>query len=214
MPGEVVEFSPRCTTTANRLNPEESVEYGVSVLKMVTPPYADPLTQRRTELPPALTNGVWAQTWEVIDLFPIEADKAAAIAANLIFIKTDFINQVKAEAGSITQQVLQGLGSEYELAEKEATDYKAAGYPATPVPSSVQSEVNSKAAKSVTITTTVACDAILAAATAWRTAQAELRDERLSVSSAADVAGDAIELDALKTQWSDFTAALKTQLGI
>jgi hypothetical protein len=125
-----------------------------------------------------------------------------------------FINQVKAEAGQLTTQVLQGLGSEYELAEKEASDYKAAGYPATPVPSSVQSEINSKAAKSVTITATVACDGILAAALGWRTAQAELRDKRLTVSSAASVVVDAIELDVLKAQWSDFTSTLKAQLGV
>ena len=139
---------------------------------------------------------------------------AADIASRFAIVKSDFINQVKAEAGSITQQVLQGLGSEYELAEKEATDYKAAGYPATPVPSSVQSEINSKAAKSVTITATVACDGILAAALGWRTAQAELRDKRLTVSSAASVVVDAIELDVLKAQWSDFTSTLKAQLGV
>jgi hypothetical protein len=128
--------------------------------------------------------------------------------------KAAFILQVKAEAGDLTQQVLQGLGSEYELAEKEANVYKAADYPTTPVPYSVQAEINSKAAKGVTITATNACDNILAAATGWRNAQASLRDSRLTTVSAAGVAVDAISLDAIKAQWVAFMAALQEQLGV
>ena len=127
--------------------------------------------------------------------------------------KAFFILQVKSEAGALTQQVLSGLGSEYELAEKEATAYKEAGYTGA-ISSSVQSEINSKAAKGLTITATTACSNILAAATGWRNAQAALRNNRLATTSAAEVAIDATSLDAIKAQWVAFMAALRLQLSI
>jgi len=140
-----------------------------------------------------------------------QAAQDAYNAAKFPNAKAAFILAVKSEAGALTAQVLQGLGSEYELAEAEATAYKAAGYPAT-VPLSVQSEINSKAAKGVTITATVACDTILSAATGWRGAQASLRDKRLTTTSAAEVAVDAAALDTLKASWAAFLVELKTQL--
>jgi len=141
---------------------------------------------------------------------------ANAIAQAAIFpnAKAAFILAVKAEAGALTTQALSGLGSEYELAEKEAIAFKAAGYPATPIPSSVEDEIASKAAKGVTITATVAADTIIAAATGWRNAQAALRRNRLTVVSAAEVAVDAAALDAIKAGWATFMASLKTSLGV
>lgn len=65
----------------------------------------------------------------------------------------------------------------------------------------------------MTVTAKVACDAILTAAEGWRNAQAELRSNRLAVSSAAEVAVEISELDILRVNWSDFTDTLKTQLG-
>ena len=127
--------------------------------------------------------------------------------------KTAFILSVKSEAGTLTQQILQGLGSEYELAEREAVAYKAAGYPAT-VPLSVADEVASKAAKGITITATVACNNILTSATGWRNAQAAMRRNRLTVSSAAGVADDSVALDLIKASWSTFITSLRTTLGI
>ena len=81
LPGEIVEFSSRCTTTAKRLEPEEAAEYGVSVLKMVTPPFHNPLTQTRTEADPVLVESVWTQNWVIADLTAAEAAAAATVAA-------------------------------------------------------------------------------------------------------------------------------------
>ena len=142
-----------------------------------------------------------------------EAAEVIRIAAIFPNAKAAFILQVKSEAGALTQQVLQGLGSEYDLAEAEATAFKAAGYSAA-VPTSVQDEVASKAAKGITITSTVACDNILAAATGWRQAQAALRRNRLTVVSAAEVAVDAATLDEIKAGRATFMASLKASLGV
>lgn len=204
-------FGPDHFARPRDLTPAEVRAFGVHELKLVTPPSHNPLTQTRTDGPALLTAGVWTQNWVIA---PLPALVAAEV---LVAAKAAFILQVKAEAGQLTSQVLSGLASEYELAEKEATAYKAAGYPAAtatvPLPGSVKSEINSKAAKGVTITATVACDTILTAANGWRNAQASLRDKRLSEVSAATIAVDAAALDTIKASWEAFMVALKTQLG-
>jgi hypothetical protein len=137
----------------------------------------------------------------------------ADIAARLVVAKAEFCNQVKAEAGEITQQVLRGLVSEYELAEKEAVAFKGADYTGT-IPDSVEDEIASKAAKSITLTATEACDAIIAAATVWRNAQAVLRRNRLTTVSAAEFTSDVAGLDGIKAQWGASLALLKSNLGL
>ena len=190
-------------------------DFGYSVVFPYPTPVHDAVTQKAQVIAPVLTAlDTWEQRWEVVELYDLPADKTAAIAAKLAVDKTAFIISVKSEAGALTSQVLQGLGSEYELAEKEATAYKAAGYPATPIPGSVQSEINSKAAKGLAITATTACDTILAAATGWRNAQASLRDKRLTTVSAAEVAVDGAGLNVIKAQWNEFMVALKLQLNV
>ena len=205
---EPTEFDENHNCRPRDLTPEEVITFGVFKLQLVTPPFHNPLIQTRTDGDAVLVNGVWTQNWVIADI-PV-AESAIILSA----AKAAFILQVKSEAGQLTAQVLKGLESEYELAEKEATSYKAAGYPATPIPGSVQSEINSKAAKGVTITATVACNNILTAATKWRNAQAELRDMRLKVTSSAEVASDATTLDAIKALWEAFMVALKLQLNV
>jgi hypothetical protein len=142
------------------------------------------------------------------------AAKQAAYQASIFpNAKAAFIRQVKTEAGAITQQVLSGLGSEYELAEKEATTYKAAGY-STEIPNSVQDEIASKAAKGITITAIVACDAILAAAIGWRNSQSELRRNRLITVSAAEIVDNLVDLDVIRVRWKNTTTVLKNSLGL
>jgi hypothetical protein len=81
--GQVYEFSDRCKTTPKRLTPEEATEYGVSLLRLVTPPAYDPITQGRREIAPTLTDGAWMQQWEVyvLDAEDAAANQAAAVAA-------------------------------------------------------------------------------------------------------------------------------------
>jgi len=204
---EPTEFDENHNCRPRDLTPEETTTFGVFKLQLVTPPFHNPLTQTRTDGDAVLVNGVWTQNWVIADIPVTEA------ATILSAAKAAFILQVKSEAGQLTSQVLKGLESEYELAEKEATSYKDAGYPAKPIPGSVQSEINSKAAKGVNITATVACNNILTAATGWRNAQAELRDMRLKVTSSAEVATVAESLDAIKAQWDAFMVTLKLQLN-
>lgn len=133
---------------------------------------------------------------------------AADLAAAFPNAKAAFIKQVDSDTDALIKAVIGERASEYELAEKEATAFKVAGYTGT-VPASVQSDATAKGT-----TATVACDNILAVAASWRTAQAALRANRLARKAEAKVAADAPALDAIKASWSGFLAALKTQMGV
>jgi len=190
----------------------------VSVIAVSQPSY-DIKTQILREITPeVISTGEYEQRWEVVEKYETPELKATAIAAELATAKTNFTRQVKSDAGAITQQFLQGLESEYDLAEKEATAFKAAGYPEptseAPLPGSIQDEIASKAARGITITATVACNNIIIASTGWRNAQAELRRKRLTVASETYSAVDFSELDEIKTQWQTFMTNLYTMLGI
>lgn len=139
--------------------------------------------------------------WNGTVFSKVPRDVAAEKAAFILAIDTD--------TDSLIRSVIGERGGEYELAEDHATAYKAAGYPATPVPSSVSAWATAKGWSN-----TQATDSIVAAATGWRSAQEALRAARLLCKEQGRVAVDATELDALKAQWSGFMAALKTQLGV
>ena len=55
-----------------KLTPEQVVQYGVHQLKLVTPPYFDPVTQMREEGPALLVDGVWTQNWITTSATPEE----------------------------------------------------------------------------------------------------------------------------------------------
>jgi hypothetical protein len=134
---------------------------------------------------------------------------ATDLAAKLETEKANFVYQIDADTDSIIRAVIGERASEYELAEKEATSYKAAGYPATPVPGSVSSWATAKG-----WTNTAAADNILATATGWRTAQATIRADRLLRKQHAVDAVDVTALDGVKASWAAFLVTIKGQLGL
>jgi hypothetical protein len=97
-------------------------------------------------------------------------------------------------------------GNEYELAEREASAYKAAGYTGA-VPGSVGAWAAAKG-----WTATSAADSIIATATDWRSAQATLRAARLLSKEQVRVAVDGAELDLVTADWVLFLAGLRAQL--
>lgn len=60
-----------------KLTPEQVAHFGVHQLKLVTPPYFDPATQKREHGPALLIDGVWTQNYIVTDL---DGGEAAAKA--------------------------------------------------------------------------------------------------------------------------------------
>ena len=64
------------------LTDEMLASIGVLPVEQVAPGY-NPITQSATELPPALVGGKWVQQWEIVELFSTQAEKDAAIAADI-----------------------------------------------------------------------------------------------------------------------------------
>lgn len=60
-----------------KLTPEQVAHFGVHQLKLITPPYFDPASQKREHGPALLIDGVWTQNYIVTDL---DGGEAAAKA--------------------------------------------------------------------------------------------------------------------------------------
>jgi len=62
---------------ARKLTAEQAAHFGVTKLKIVTPPYFDPATQKRDEADAMLIDGVWTQQYVVTELDAEEAAEKA-----------------------------------------------------------------------------------------------------------------------------------------
>jgi hypothetical protein len=116
--------------------------------------------------------------------------------------------QIDTDVDKIYAALLGNREPEYVLAEKEALEFQAAGYTGT-VPPSVQAWATAKSQ-----TATWAADDILLAAATWRKAQVAIRATRLLCKEGARNAVDTATLSTVKTQWANFLAAIKPQLGL
>jgi hypothetical protein len=119
------------------------------------------------------------------------------------------IKRIDRDVDAIYAGVIGNRASEYTLAESEAGAYKSAGYPASPVPESVQAWADAKAK-----TPAWAADDIIATATQWRTAQGILRSNRLSAKESVRMATDKAGIDTAMAAWAAFVDATKTGLNI
>ena len=62
---ENIQWNESTNTSVRRLSESQRTEFGISRLKMVTPPFFDVDTQSRAEGDAVLTDGVWTQNWIV-----------------------------------------------------------------------------------------------------------------------------------------------------
>ena len=134
-----------------------------------------------------------------------QAKQAAHAAEAPLRARADLLKKIDADTDAIYGAVQGNRGSEYQLAEADATAYKAAGYTGT-VPASVQAWATAKAK-----TAAWAADDILTTATAWRGAMASIRSNRLAKKESVKTATD---LAPITAQWDGFVAYIKTALGI
>jgi hypothetical protein len=74
-----IQWDATTNTSVRKLSEDQRVEFGVSRLKMVTPPSFDADTHTRAEGDAVLTDGVWAQNWVLTE----EAEESKAINIRL-----------------------------------------------------------------------------------------------------------------------------------
>lgn len=121
---------------------------------------------------------------------------------------SEAISKIDADTDAIYGAVLGNRAEEYTLAATDAQAYKAAGYGGA-APSSVQSWATARC-----WTATQAADDILATATEWRSAQAAIRAARLDRKEQVRTATDAAGVTMAMTEWAEFVAYMRGQLGV
>ena len=135
----------------------------------------------------------------------IDAEYSAGILNNK---KNALITRIDTDVDAIYTAVIGRKDTEYIKAEEQALAYIAANYTGT-VPEFVQDYATSEGQ-----TASWAADAIAAKATAWRTAQASMRANRLQHKADARTAGSIAALDVIQAAWVAYVAAIKVTLGI
>jgi len=116
--------------------------------------------------------------------------------------------QIDVETDAVYGAVLGNRAQEYTLAESDASAYKDAGYNGV-VPASVQCWATAK-----NWTAKAAADEILATSLAWRTAQAEIRAQRLLIKENVRATTNQAAIDSAMVPWGVFVAAIRLQLGV
>jgi len=133
---------------------------------------------------------------------------AASIASKLTIAKNVLIAKIDFDVDAIYTAVIGRKDTEYIKSEEHALAYIAANYTGT-VPAFVQDYATSEGQ-----TAAWAADAIAAKATAWRTAQASMRANRLQHKADARGAASIAALDVIQAAWVAYVAAIKASLGI
>lgn len=143
---------------------------------------------------------LWEAEKAVVDAPPPPPTQAQIIAA--------LLKKIDSDVDRIYQSAVGNRTAEYMQAEADALAYKNAGYTGT-VPASLQSwaTATGNALQWATNNT-------LETATAWRGAQAAIRDNRLKCKEAARATTTAEQAATVEAQWTGFVAAITAQLGV
>lgn len=135
------------------------------------------------------------------------ADSAYALA-ELPTKRNALIAKIDGDVDLVYETLLGKRSNEYTEAEEQALAYIAANYTGT-VPTFV-----SDWASAENQTATWAADGIAAKASAWRSAQASMRTNRLQHKSNARNSATIVALNVVEAAWNIYFAELKTSLGI
>lgn len=154
-------------------------------------------------LDPANSDYVQYLAWEELGN---SADPIDTIPQS-VFI-TQFVKQIDTDVDYIYDAVVGSRTSEYALAESDARYYVNASY-AGVVPNSVQALADAKAWPAAK-----AADDIISKASAWKAVQVEVRAKRLAAKEKTKTSTSEATLEIIKTDWSNFLVAIKSQLGI
>lgn len=115
---------------------------------------------------------------------------------------------IDADVDTVYKLVIGNRLAEYQLAEREATEFKNNNYSGT-VPSTVQSWATAQ-----NQTAQWAADSILAQANAWINAQNAIRSARLATKAAVQNAQNESEINAVKNNWKITIQQIRQSLGV
>jgi hypothetical protein len=135
--------------------------------------------------------------------------RSDADAVQLAAAKSSALLQIDADVDRIYVATIGNRQAEYDRAESEAKEYKAAGYPATPVPATVQGYADAKK-----WTPTQAADDILTTATSWRAVQADIRANRLARKEDVRTALEVASVNTLLETWALYVRQVRSSLGV
>jgi hypothetical protein len=140
-------------------------------------------------------------TYEIIDRTQTQIDIEFSIR------KLGLVKKIDSDTDEFIKSVIGERANEYEIAEREATLFKEAGYPELYVPRSISSDAIAN-----NYTNIEACDLIIAMSTNWRAVQSLLRANRLLLKAQAKNSLTIDELAMVDIKWTDFINLIKLQV--
>lgn len=150
--------------------------------------------------------GDWYETETEITRY-VTDKTPEVIADELVQRKANAVLRFEADTDDLIRQVVGERSNEYEIAEQEATAFKAAGYPEFDVPFSVSSDAVANGR-----TSQEACDLILLMAENWRAVQGILRSKRLMTKAQIKQITVEADADVIITEWDEFINSLRAQI--
>jgi len=106
---DAVQWDADNKCSVRKLTEAQKTAFGVSKLKLLTPPAFNPASQARTEGDAALIDGAWTQAWEVTDLAGDDLAEAQAKAA-------DNVKKIANDTFDAKAKVIKSDTPEYEVA--------------------------------------------------------------------------------------------------
>lgn len=144
-----------------------------------------------------------------------DAENAAADAAEAAYAQAEYpaklanlITKIDGDVDLVYETLLGKRSNEYIEAERQALAYIAANYTGA-VPTFVSDWASAEGKTAIW-----ASDSIAAKASAWRSAQASMRTNRLQHKSNARNSATIADLNVVEASWNIYFAELKTSLGI
>tara|TARA_R110000868_G_scaffold120421_4_gene319558 strand:- start:4025 stop:4657 length:633 start_codon:yes stop_codon:yes gene_type:complete len=139
-------------------------------------------------------------TFPIIDFNQFEIDE------EIIKAKQVLINKLEKDTDAFIKIVVGERSSEYEIAEKEAKEFKASDYLAD-IPLSISSDMLAR-----NTTMQESCDLILLMSNNWRLLQQDLRAKRLLLKEKAKNCTTEDNLNIIRDEWNNFIDILKKQI--
>ncbi len=190
------------TCFASPLMPADVEGLGYVAVEPTAPPPHSVWTHRVVQGVPVIDGDVWRQVWQVE---PLAAEKVTASFAER---QKQLAHRIDTEMDGVIQHVVGARAAEYERAEREAAEFRDAGYEGD-VPAYVQAD-----ADAYQQTPRWSAERILTAAEKGRVFQMRVRDVRLSNKARVAMARTHEALDEAEKAWTLAWGEMRAAVGL